>query len=297
VGVSANLGRLHVRNDSKYFYFGFEDAAIWTNQVIAVFLENPALPGIADLSALGDNQLDVVTNSPQGADGLDMLQKLGFTNFRPSIGCLLGDEFADGTVRDFKRPGAKWGTGQGVFRLDQSFSSVAGARVQQFNRSPQGAPVVFPESNADFIEVAVPLSEFGAPPGPAQVRIGAIVFSVPDDGSPEPQIDTAYAGASLLPQSDGTMKLEPVTIQLAGDPDPFHDRYEFHATQISETTLRFDWVSVASANYTIQWTPRLGEEFQDLNVPGLPVTATGSTSTFTLPIEANQSGYFRLRAN
>ena len=252
------------------------------------------MPGTANLGALGDNQLDS-TNSLQGADGLDMLQKLGFTNFRPAIGCLLGDEFADGTVRDFKRPGAKWPTGQGVFRLDQSFTSVPEARVQQFNRSPQGGPVAFPESSADFIEVAVPLSEFGAPPGPATIRIGAIVFAVPDDGSTDPRMDTAYAGASLLPQTDGRMNLEPVTIQLA--PDPFHDGFQFHATQISENAVRFDWLSVTGATYMIQWTARLGDAFQDLNVPGLPLIATGSSSSFSIPMDPNQPGFFRLRAN
>src|SRR2546422_334823 len=45
--------------------------------------------------------------------------------------------------------------GQGVFRLDAEISDVPGARLQQFNRSPQNEAAPG-EQNADFIELAIP---------------------------------------------------------------------------------------------------------------------------------------------
>jgi predicted phosphodiesterase len=297
-GQRANLGHVHVRNDQNFFYVGFENATIWRDQVIALFLENPDQPGITALDPLGNGVIDDANG--EGADGLDLLGALLFRNFHPSIACLLGDERADLTQRNFKRANMRWATGQGVFHLDQTFTSVPGARLQQFNRSPQTAVPLFPDANADFIEVAIPLYELGNPqyPGAAhQIKLGAIAFADPASGPMAPQIDTAVAGASLDPDADGHVILEPITIQLAADPNPFHDAFAFTATLIPDARLRFEWNSVPGGVYVIQSSPALGEPFQDIAVRGLPLTAAGNRISFDLPIDSAAQRFYRLRAN
>ncbi len=107
---------------------------IYSNQNIFLFLELPGQGGVTNLVGLGDG----LAGTGEGADGLDFLENLSFTNFAPSVACLLGDEYADGQDRHFVRPGLGLDLGQGVFRLDTSFSDVSGIRLQQFNRSPAG---------------------------------------------------------------------------------------------------------------------------------------------------------------
>jgi hypothetical protein len=297
-GKRANLGRVHVRNDQSFLYIGFEDASIWNDQAIALFVENPDQPGITNLAALGNGVVDDATG--EGVDGLDLITNLNFRNFHPSVACLLGDEKADSTQRNFRRTNMVWAAGQGVFHLDQTFSSVPEARLQQFNRSPQTAVPTYFDANADFIEVAVPLYEIGNPQyqgGHSQVKLGAIAFSAPLGGSITPQIDTAFAGNALDTNADGTFTLEPFTIQLAPDPNPFHDMFAFTATIQSDTKLHFQWNSIAGAVYTIQSAAALGQPFEDLNVPGLPLSATASRSSFDLIIDGSSPRFYRLRAN
>ena len=293
-GKRANLGHVHVRNDRNFLYVGFESATIWRNQAIALFIENPNQPGVIDLASLGNGVID--DENGEGVDGLDLLTKLGFTNFRPSVACVLGDERVDHTMREFQRLHMRWPIGQGVFRLDQGFSSAPGARLQQFDRSPQTAVPAYYNSNADFIEVAIPLSELGNPSlssNPGNLKLGAIVFGDPGVGEMGPEIDTAFLGTGLVGGESGTFSLEPVTIQLAPDPEPDY----FRATLASENTLRFEWGSVAGAIYRLESVRALGEAFQNVNAAGLPITATGAQTMFDLPIDGSSPQFYRLRAN
>lgn len=297
-GQQANLGHVHVRNDQNFVYVGFENVSIWTNQAVALFLENPNQPGVSDLASLGNGALDDANG--EGADGLDLLTNLTFVNFHPSIACLLGDEQADSTLRNFKRAGMRWAVGQGVFHLDQNFSSVPGVRIQQFNRSPQTPVPQFYDENADFIEVAIPLSELGNPQTAGnlgQVRLGAVVMSDPYAGPMVPQLDTAFAGNALTSTADGGFALEPTIIQLAPDPNPFHDAFGFTATVLSDMQLHFEWNSTLGATYTIQSSPALGQPFEDINTPGLPLTGTGAKAVFDLPIDGSSPRFYRLRTN
>jgi hypothetical protein len=299
-GERANLGRVHVRNDRTFLYVGFESASIWADQVIALFLENPNYPGITELGPLGNGQVDVDENG-EGVDALDLLVTLSFRNFRPSIACLLGDEKAETTIRNFQRPNMRFAAGQGAFHLDQTFSTVPGVRIQQFDRSPQTAPPPFYNSNAEFIEVAIPLAELGNPQAPGglkQIKLGAIALTDGQVGDPMPLIDTAFAGAALEAVAPGRYALEPVTIQLAPDPDPFHDAFGFMATLQSGNQLHFEWDSLPGASYTIQSSPAVGQAFEDVNVPGLPVVALRAHTSFDLPLDPNTATrFFRLRAN
>ncbi len=296
-GLHANLGRLHVRNDRVNLYLGLESAAVRDNQVIALFVENPAEPGVTDLAPLGNNQPDL-DGAGEGVDALDLLGKLEFKDFRPSLACLLGDEHADGNFRNFRRPGMRWSAGQGVFRLDAGFSTVAGARIQQFNRTPQGIPTQFPEANADMIEVAIPLAALGRPSAPGLIRVGAVALADLGSGPMEPMVDTAFAGRSLEPGTDGRMVLEPMAIALAPDPTPSQDEFSFRGEFVSGTQIRFHWNSAQGRGYRLQLASTLGEAFVDVEAPGLPLTATGPSTAFVLTVDPpGTARFYRLAAD
>jgi hypothetical protein len=293
-GKRANLGHVHARNDRQFLYLGFESATIWRNQAIALFIENPNQPGVTDIGSLGNGVID--DEGGEGVDGLDLLTKLRFTNFRPSVACVLGDERADHTMRDHQRLYMRWPIGQGVFRLDQGLTSVPGARLQQFDRSPQTAVPIYYNSDADFIEVAIPLSELGNPQaiaGQANLKVGAVVFGDPGVGEMAPEMDTAFLGTALVAGEAGAFALEPVGIQLAPDPEPL----DFKASLASENALRFEWNSVVGRVYRLESVAALGEAFQNVNAAGLPITATGGQTTFDLPIDGSSPRFYRLRAN
>jgi hypothetical protein len=286
-GLSANLGRAHVRNDRDFVYLGFESAALHDNEVVALFIENPATPGVSDLGALGNGVID------GDVDGFDLMQNLGFKDFHPSIGCLLGDELADANLRNFKRANMRWATGQGVFQLDQNFTSVAGARLQQFNRNPQ-VPSKFFESNADFIEVAIPRAALQFP---KSVRAGAIVFSDPSSGPMEPQFDTAFLGKSLARAENGFVTLEPITINLAADPNLPDDAFHFRGLWLANGQLRFTWTSIVGQKYWIQSTPDLAQPFADIQGASFPYTANSTATTFDINVTGlSTPRFFRLRA-
>jgi hypothetical protein len=129
------------------------------------------------------------------------------------------------------------------------------------------------------------------------VKLGAIAFGDPPSGPMLAQIDTAFAGNALDANADGTFALEPIAIQLAPDPNPFHDTFGFTATIVSDTQLHFEWNSVAGGVYTIQASSALGQPFQDINVAGLPLTARGGRATYDLTIDGRSPRFYRLRAN
>jgi hypothetical protein len=215
-GRSSNLGRVYVNNDGASLYIGFAGVMLYSDSTVMLFIESPRQPGVTNLVGLGNARVDPRS---QGVDGLDFLENLSFTNFAPSIGCVLGDEFADGQARDFRRPEARFAAGQGIFRLDRTFSDVRGARLQQFNRSPQ-IGVVPGESSADFIEIAIPVASLGGLEPGDIVKIGAVVASGAVDASRQTQaIDTSLLGVSLSGEGNANVVLEPVRIRLAARPE------------------------------------------------------------------------------
>ena len=239
-GASANLGQVRVNNDRTHVYIGFEQAMIRPSQNIFLFIDSPRREGVADLSGLGDGKVGF---SGEGADGLDYLQNLSFTNFKPSVAAILGDERADKQARHFGRPGftikvrtgdnpedfafVPFPLGQGVFHLDQAFTDVAGARLQQFNRSPQqfSQPQ---EVDASFIEVAIPYAALGGLQPGDEITIGAVVGTKGVYGNQFRQLDTTHLGNSLTTGKDlvfqlDIYQLEGLKVRLAIDPDPDDD--------------------------------------------------------------------------
>jgi hypothetical protein len=214
-GRFSNLGRAYVNNDETNLFIGFEGAMFYDDCTIYLFVESPRQAGVKRMAGLGNGLVDP---RQQGADGLDFLENVAFTNFLPSVGCILGDEYADGQFRNFKRALARFNTGQGVFRLDAELSNVPGIRLQQFNRSPQ-IETVPEESNADFIQVAIPLAALGNI-GPGDViKIGAIAAGGDVNLEAQSQyVDTGFLGTSLSGEGHGPIVLGAIRVRLVGRP-------------------------------------------------------------------------------
>jgi len=245
-GASANLGQVRVNNDRTHLYIGFEQAMIGPNQNIFLFIESPRRDGVGNLAGLGNGKVEF---SGEGADGLDFLQNLTFTNFKPSIAAILGDEKADNQARFFARPGftirisegdppndtvriVPFPLGQGMFHLDGNFSDVAGARFQQFNRSPElshpreWTDANFYETDANFIEVAIPYSAMGDLQPGDEITIGAVVGTSGINSHPlyqHRQLDSTYLGKNLTVDQNVNYRLEGLKVRLSIDLDPDSD--------------------------------------------------------------------------
>jgi len=221
-GRFANLGRFSVNNDRVRLYVGIEQTMFYAGNNIFLFVESPRLAGVTNLLDIGNGRVDP---DAEGADGLDFLQNLSFTNFTPAIGCILGDEYGDYQYRYFSRTGLSLNIGQGVFRLNSGIADIPDVRLQQFNRSPQ-AGGVSGEENADFIEVAIPLAELGGLQPGDTIKLGAVAGGVSFDTNVDAQtrqLDSAFLGTALIGSGQNSVVLEGVSVRLALDPDPDSD--------------------------------------------------------------------------
>jgi len=138
---------------------------------------------------------------------------------------VLGDEYADGTLRDFARPSSSVAGGQGVFFLQSGFPSVPGVTVRQFNRSPEGLGEP-DEQNADFTIVSIPLEQLGGLQAAETIRVGVVVGSGIYDTNAAVRaryLDRSFAGARYSSSGLGPALLEGLEVRLAPDPDPDHD--------------------------------------------------------------------------
>jgi len=221
-GRFANLGEVYVNSDREYLYVGFAGMMFYRGNNVFLFIESPRLAGVTNLIGLGNGRVDP---EGQGADGLDFLENLSFTNFAPALGCIFGDEFADQQQRSFARSNLALNIGQGVFRLDAALSDVPGARLQQFNRSPQ-LGIVTNEANADFVELAIPLSELGGLQPGDVLQLGAVVADPGINTNADQQtreLDRAFLGEALYGSGQGPVVLAGLRVKLPDDPDPDGD--------------------------------------------------------------------------
>ena len=242
IGDSANLGQVRVNNDATHLYIGFEQTMIRPDHNIFLFIDSLKKSGVTSLKGLGNGILQLPPNS-EGAEGLDFLENLIFKNFSPSVAAILGDEKSDTQSRNFARPGiririsegappnntsrlAPFPLGQGVFLLDKKFRDLAGARFQQFNRSPQkfSQPE---ETDASFIELAIPFSSLGNIQPGEEIKLGAVVGTGGINTQPDlqfRQLDTTYLGKSFKSQEGSLYQLEGIKVKLAENPDPDSDQ-------------------------------------------------------------------------
>jgi hypothetical protein len=285
-GQLSNLGRVKINNDSTHLYVGIENAMFYSDQNIFLFIESPRQSGVKSMAGLGNGMIDALG---QGADGLDCLQNLSFTNFAPSIACVLGDEFADGQYRRFTRPTLALNIGQGIFRLDPSLSDVPGCRLQQFNRSPQIETVLY-EQNADLIEVAIPLSELGGLQPGDLIRIGAVVGSAGFNAATQTrEIDTTVLGQFLGGSGQANVLLEGVAVRLASNSSA---PVSVSIAPLAPQQFRLSWSSILGANYDILFAENL-TNFSRLIHPTLPRAAKSSNEVFDVKPSAPK-GFYRI---
>ncbi len=215
MGQHSNLGFCYVNNDSTNLYVGFASVMLAADANLFLFVGSERALGVETLKGVGNGVIDPLL---EGADGLDCLENVAFKGFRPGIGCLLGDEYGDGTSRSNRRPRLALNIGQGVFSLGSSLSPVPGTRVQQFNRSPQtplfGLPAT--EQNADFIEVSIPLASLGNVLPGETVKLAAFVgLGGFDTNLMIRVIDTALLGTGMLADEGGRVVVQPVSVKLS----------------------------------------------------------------------------------
>ena len=285
LGRFSGLGDAYFNNDARFLYVGFARTMLQNEQSIFVFLQNPDRTGVASLAGLGNGLVDPLD---QGVDGLDFLENLGFTNFAPTIGCILGNEFADAQGRNFTRPVPLFQPGQGAFFLDANFSNVPGIKLQQFNRSPQ-LNTEREDENADFIQLAIPLASLGLHPG-GLLRVGAVVGLAPVVSSLDQiirELDTGYLGSGF-----GNVRLAPLSIRLATDPN-MSDALALTITPVGEDGIEIFWLADPARTYTLQFTDSLAKPFLDHpNATGLVPTESRSMTFVESP--GTVTRYYRL---
>lgn len=217
-GQSVNPGMLYVNNDRTNLYVGIAQTMFRANNNLFLFVDSPRLSGVTNLIGLGNGVIDP---QGQGVDGLDMLENLSFTNFRPAIAVLLGDENGDAQMRSFQRPQLELPVGQGVFRLDATFSDVPGVKVQQYHRSPQTG-VLAGEENAGYVEIAIPLAALGGLRADDIIQLGLVAAGGGYEATQQVrELDTAYLGERFVVvanSSYGQWTLQGVKVRLATDP-------------------------------------------------------------------------------
>ncbi|MBT3595129.1 MAG: hypothetical protein HN505_04075 [Verrucomicrobia bacterium] len=143
MGEYSHAGSVRIHNDADHLYLGFESLALPDDGAVILFM------GQAN------------TQHVDGAAGLAFLDHLEFEDWQPQLIGVLGDEFADWTFPSFDRSRSGSMGPQGVFHAGETLTPVQGARIQQYNLSPQAyTPSLknthLSEQNANFVEIAIP---------------------------------------------------------------------------------------------------------------------------------------------
>jgi hypothetical protein len=214
-GRQSNLGELLVNNDGTNIYLGFRHTMLRPDQHFLLFLGADSWPGVTNASQFGDSQFT------QHAEALDLLPNLHFANFKPAVGFILGDEFADRTDPAFHRRGAITNLGQGAYLLNRTLTPLRQVGIRQFNRSPQTS-TVYGEEDADYIELTIPLSLFPGNSAPSRIHVAGLVASwhFSTTGTLFRHDSGVLGKMSTLASR---LVLEPLEIDLAPDPDPDGD--------------------------------------------------------------------------
>jgi hypothetical protein len=282
-GKFSSVGRVFVNNDLQNIYIGIDEMSIDPTNIVYLFLENPKQPGVATMAGLGNGILDP---EGEGADGLDFIENLSFTNFAPSMGVILGDEKADGLFRSYARPSGT-NFGQGAFYLRPGFPEVPGQRLQQYNHSPQDIPFLY-EQNANFVELALPYAALGVHQGET-IRVALIAALGAIDTNTQTQpLDSGGVCYSLATQ-DTTTWLEGVEVQLATGP------LELQATRKNDNTLELSWSTLPGKKYQLQATTDLSLPFHDVTEGGFPRTAVDYQDSISITgLGSKEAEFFRM---
>lgn len=292
LGRFTSTGRLFVNNDEENLYLGFDQVMLGPGEELYVFLEAPGLPGVPSMTNIGNGLIDP---DGEGADGLDFLSNLAFTNFSPAIGIILGDEYGDRPDKSFLRAGQVMRTGQGAFYLTNGLPAVVGQQLSQFNHSPQDFAVSY-EQNADFIQLSLPLDALALAPG-SLVKIGAIVAltNINTDFSAQSREIDSGGLASALFQSNSVSYLEPLQFQLSTNGLAALP-LRLSINLLVGDRLKLTWKSFPGRRYQLHSSDSLAHPFSPVATPAFPVTATAWTHSSILEFDSISSAerYFRI---
>lgn len=302
-GRFAHPGRLRVDVDETFVHLGVEGMALPEGDDLILFVGVEGRPGITAMEALVEEPPPAGSS---GAEALGWLGNVGFADgFEPLLACVLGDEFADGTDRFFERPRVvvmgeagetnTWvqrptARGQGVFRLAIGFPEVAGARVEQFNRSPQQESSL-QERSANYAVVSIPRTALGLDQEDILQLAGLVVRADPPARSlPAARwLDGAFIGSSLLGRGFAAAQLAPVRVRQPARP------LRLKADRLGAATLRLRWRGAPRALYRVESTADLNEPFLPLPDPaGLVEADEAGMAEARLPAPAG-TGFYRVR--
>jgi hypothetical protein len=298
-GQFSNMGRCYVNNDSNALYLGFEHVMIYNSNNLFLFLESPRLPGVANLLATGNGLIDP---QGQGADGLDILANLAFTNFVPAIGCILGDDNGSGQFRSFVRTNLELNIGQGAFSLGPELTGIEGVRLRQFNLSPWicRAP---DDHNAEFIEMAIPLAALGGLRPGETIKLGAVVAGNAYNisfGAQTRFLDTSFLGYSLHGSGQGPVALEGLEVRLANSA-PVEPGLppRMGIELLTNDQARLFWSAVIGRRYQLEYAETQASRFVPVPDPIFPRAATSSVESYIilLPPDRGQPAarFYRVR--
>jgi hypothetical protein len=287
-GTFSATGRLFVNNDDDFLYLGIDETALRSDENLFLFVEADKLPGVTNMTQVGNSTIDP---QGEGVDGLDFLKNLSFTNFSPSVAILLGDEFADGPMRSFVRPALSLDIGQGAFYLTNGFPAVPGQKLQQFNRSPQTLPAATYEQNANYIKVAIPFSSLGNTEPGGTVKLALIAgLGGYDTNTFTRALDVG--GVALNIATNGNLTLvEPVEVLLALNPDPSL-RLRVYAGS-APGSIELKWNTIPGRSYQLQFSETLVNDWQDLPDASFPKVAAGPSDSYLISQTAPISRYYR----
>jgi hypothetical protein len=278
---TANLGSLIAGVDARGLRLGLRDLMIWPEQTVVLLMGAESSTGVAQLPDAGANTLHPLRSV-----------RLAFPEDRPSMVALLGDELADGNFPGWTRPGTGTAVGQGVYRLDASFSEVAGAALRQFNRSPEvgGVPV---EQNADFAVVSLP---WGAMPGVSPgdtISVRAVVVTASRGERALPlALEESYLGVDWSRNAEGVVTLGALRIRLASEPEgPGEAAGPVLVARRVADGVSLSWSTRVGRRYELEACEQLPGTFQPLPVPGFPRRALSDMESVTVPGRSSQAWY------
>ena len=142
---------------------------------------------------------------------------------------------------------------------------MSGIRLQQFNRSPQvlepPRQLLYPEQNANFIEVAIPFSQLGDLQPGDTIKLAAVAgLGGYDTNAQTRELDTSFLGSSMVGAGQSNVVLGAVSVRLASSVTPMLSMAQslgntFTITLLGTTNVQYYLLTTTNlAIPTANWT-------------------------------------------